>query len=139
MTDDLNLYNPYSKVACLMLYIYSMELGSPPLYSAVNKACREMDESVLSNLGPFIRALHLVCEYAESNKKQTEKITEGKTLNARVKFNLGGAFLLWRGAVMGEDQLQPFVANQGTWIHLKGHTSCSRSPKIALDFAISAR
>ena len=26
---DLNLIYPYSKVTCLILYLYSMELGSP--------------------------------------------------------------------------------------------------------------
>ena len=38
--SDLALYNPYGAVACWVLYLYSMELGSPPLYSELNRAAR---------------------------------------------------------------------------------------------------
>ena len=40
-TPDLNLCNPYSPVCCWVLYLYSMELGSPPLYMVLNRAFRE--------------------------------------------------------------------------------------------------
>lgn len=39
----LGLCNPYSKVTCLILYLYSMELYSPPLYSVANRVARDMD------------------------------------------------------------------------------------------------
>ena len=38
--SDLDLWNPYSPVACWVLYLYSMELGSPPLYMELNRASR---------------------------------------------------------------------------------------------------
>ena len=39
--SDLSLDNPYSPVSCWVLYLYSMELGSPPLYMELNRASRE--------------------------------------------------------------------------------------------------
>ena len=62
---DLKLINPYSAVACWVLYLYSMELGSPPLYMELNRATREMDKTKLPQLGPFAVALAWVCERAE--------------------------------------------------------------------------
>ena len=41
--SELSLSNPYSPVACWVLYLYSMELGSPPLYMELNRASRESD------------------------------------------------------------------------------------------------
>ena len=38
--DDLNLNDPYSKMSCLILYLYSMKLGNPPLYFEINRICR---------------------------------------------------------------------------------------------------
>lgn len=43
--NDLDLSNPYSKMSCLILYLYSMELGSPPLYYEINRVCRMKDMS----------------------------------------------------------------------------------------------
>ena len=34
----LGLVCPYSNVTCLILYLYSMEFGSPPLYAELNRA-----------------------------------------------------------------------------------------------------
>lgn len=42
---ELGLSNPYSKVTCLIMQLYSMEIGSPPLYSEINRMAREMDGS----------------------------------------------------------------------------------------------
>ena len=39
--SDLSLRNPYSAVSCWVLYLYSMELGSPPLYIELNRANRD--------------------------------------------------------------------------------------------------
>ena len=43
--NDLDLSNPYSKMTCLILYLYTMELGSPPLYYEINRVCRMKDMS----------------------------------------------------------------------------------------------
>ena len=43
MDNDLDLSNPYGKLSCLILYLYSMELGNPPLYYEINRICRAMD------------------------------------------------------------------------------------------------
>ena len=64
-SSDLSLRNPYSPVACWVLYLYSMELGSPPLYMELNRAAREMDKTKLNQLGPFALALAWVCFGAE--------------------------------------------------------------------------
>ena len=55
--NEMNLYNPYSKVSCLLLYIYTMELGSPPLYAELNKVRRTMDVDHLMKIGPYSYAL----------------------------------------------------------------------------------
>ena len=43
--DELGLSNPYSKATCLIMQLYSMEIGSPPLYAEINRMAREMDKS----------------------------------------------------------------------------------------------
>ena len=55
--DELDLSNPYSFVTCLILYLYSMELGCPPLYYEVNRVTRTKDRKYLETLGPYIKAL----------------------------------------------------------------------------------
>ena len=45
MDPEIGLNNPYSKVTCFILYLYSMEFGTPPLYSELNRVAREMDLS----------------------------------------------------------------------------------------------
>ena len=34
--SDLDIHNPYGKISCLVLYLYSMEIGTPPLYTEIN-------------------------------------------------------------------------------------------------------
>ena len=43
LKDDLDLGNPYSKITCLVLYLYSMELGQPPLYAELTRVSRDLD------------------------------------------------------------------------------------------------
>lgn len=43
--EDLCLRNPYSKITCFILYLYSMEFGQVPLYAELNRASQLMDES----------------------------------------------------------------------------------------------
>ena len=33
--------NPYSKASCLLMQLYSMEIGSPQLYADVNRVSRD--------------------------------------------------------------------------------------------------
>lgn len=58
--QDTNLHNPYSVASCVILYLYSMELGCPPLYKVLNLAMRMCDLSYLKTLGPFAMALFSV-------------------------------------------------------------------------------
>ena len=37
----LGLKNPYSKASCLLMQLYSMEIGSPQLYAEVNRVARD--------------------------------------------------------------------------------------------------
>ena len=37
----LGLWNPYSKACCLLMQLYSMEIGSPQLYAEVNRVARD--------------------------------------------------------------------------------------------------
>ena len=36
----LGLCNPYSKASCLLMQLYSMEIGSPQLYAEANRVAR---------------------------------------------------------------------------------------------------
>ena len=76
-----------------------MELGSPPLYMELNRACREEDHTLLPLLGPFAHALAVACDLAEMKKKKEDKILAGKDM-VGVNYNLAGCFLLWRGSAM---------------------------------------
>ena len=37
----LGLLNAYSKASCLLMQLYSMEIGSPQLYAEVNRVARD--------------------------------------------------------------------------------------------------
>ena len=106
--SDLDLHNPYGAAACWILSVYSMEFGTPPFYSALNKAAREMDTTQLDHLGPFANALYLVCRGAENYKEKEDKIPTGSSFSD-VDDNLSGSFLLWRGAQMQQQWLDPFL------------------------------
>lgn len=45
MDSELSLLNPYSKIVSFILYLCSMEFGSPPLFAEMNRVARTMDES----------------------------------------------------------------------------------------------
>ena len=114
-----------------------MEFGSPPLYSETNRVCREIDLTCLKELGPFVNAIGWICNDAEKNKEPCDKILEGSTLCTTIDNNLAGCFLLWRGAQMKKEQVDAFEFKKGDWIGLRGSTSCSRNPKVALNFAFN--
>ena len=44
------LRDPNSAEVCTLLYLYSSE---PPFYYELNKACRNLDHSLLTMLGPY--------------------------------------------------------------------------------------
>ena len=77
MDPELGLENPYSKVTCFILYLYSMELGSPPLYAELNRVAREMDFTQLDNLGPILKCLERICKWAEHERNEDDKIKTG--------------------------------------------------------------
>lgn len=66
--SEISLLNPYSKITCFILYLYSMEFGDPPLYAEANRVARDMDMAYLESLGPFLRALSACTNYAEINR-----------------------------------------------------------------------
>ena len=76
--SELGLWNPYSKVTCFILYLYSMEFGSPPLYAELNRVAREMDLTHLDHLGPILACLETICLWAEFNRKEGDKIKTGE-------------------------------------------------------------
>ena len=73
----LGLENPYSKATCLILYLYSMELGNPQLYADANRVSRDFDLDYLWEFGPFLKALGHITDGSEFYKKKNEKITTG--------------------------------------------------------------
>ena len=110
ITGENNLANPYSKASCLILYLYSMEFGEPPLYAEVNRCCRTMDESELDHLGPFICAFSEVVKTAEVQKEVTDRIPSGESKYKAMKnegqyLNLDGTFLLYIGAQIESSQI----------------------------------
>lgn len=147
--DELCLSNPYSRITCFILQLYSFEFGTPPFYAEVNRVARDRDMGQLVNLGPYRRALNFITYYAENNKRM-DKIRTGQQIQENrkqgVKNNFAGAFLLWRGAQMKEEWIRPyeecitFNMKPGRFgmpmgIFLPGGTSCSQCLRTALDFA----
>lgn len=66
--EELGLLNPYSKITCFVLMLYSMEFGSPPLYCEVNRVTRDMDLTYLPTLGAYARALQAITLSAEKRR-----------------------------------------------------------------------
>lgn len=94
-----------------------------------------MDLNYLKELRPFLKALSMITVYSEGFKKKGEKIDPGIELGT-VKLNLGGSFLLWRGAPMMNEWVKPYVDNVGQVVKLPGNNSCSLSPLVAFHFAL---
>lgn len=86
----------------LVLYLYTLEMGEPPLYATVNKVCRSMDRTCLRMLGPYIRALGEVVVSAE--KYKVTKIPSGSSIPNSLNGNLSGLFVLFKGAPRIEDK-----------------------------------
>lgn len=98
--DELDLTNPYSTITCFILYMYSLEFGSPPLYAELNRVVRTMDLTQIENLGPLARALNVITGCAENKKSVDDKILTGEQIFNKKKGvfkNMAGVFFLWRG------------------------------------------
>lgn len=136
---EIGMHNPYSKISCFVLYAYSMEFGEPPLYFVVNSAARDMQVQYIPTLGPYAKVLGEIAQRAEQGREDHDKIRTGKYVEQKeggVSNNISEIFLLWRGAQMKEDWLQPyFMALGKNRVNLPGNTSCSRSLKVALQYA----
>lgn len=65
---ELSIVNPYSKVSCLLVQMFSMELGSPPLYAEANRVSRDMDYTHFKELGPYLKVVSKITELAEGRK-----------------------------------------------------------------------
>ena len=95
--DDFDLLNPYGKMTCLILNLFSMEFGVPPLYAEVNRVCRVKDMKHIQTIGPFIQALKYTLIHAERNKEKKDIIRTGKVktsnLDDCVEYNISGAFI----------------------------------------------
>lgn len=57
------LSNPTHNVTKHLLYLYTMENF---LYTALNKACREKDKSLIQYFGPYAAALSYIIYHANS-------------------------------------------------------------------------
>ena len=98
----LGINNSRSLATCMILYLYSMELGGgAPLYAELNRVLREKQEKYLEQLGPMAQALKEICQWADENKRWEEKggLTTGEKFSEKWD-NLSGCFLIWKGARM---------------------------------------
>ena len=106
---ELGLRNPYSKATCMIIYMYSMELGgdkdtgTSPFYAEFNKAIRDNDFTNIKIFGPFARALSHITYSAERKRELEDKIESGKNIVKNSKtggalYNMAGSFLVWRGS-----------------------------------------
>lgn len=138
--SELSVFYPYSKIATISLYLYSMEFGSPPLYSVLNRACRDGDDSYLETLGPYAKVLSHITSESEMNRDSKDKIKTGVLYfleGTGVHRNTAGIFLLWRGANMLNYQINAYKDHvMKEYICLPGNASCSQDVKTALGFAL---
>ena len=138
-SSEHGVWNPYSKITCFCLYLYSLELGNPPLYAEANRVSRDMDLTYLRDLGPYLRTIGAITGGAERNREQVDKIKTGEMIMKEiggVMHNLAGAILLWRGVSLKEEYIKPYedrAVNADT-VFLPGSTSCSQELKVALGF-----
>ena len=107
---ELGYENPHSKIVFLVLFLYSIE---PPLYFALNDACRKKDKLLLPMLGPFAQALYWVLEGTERGRK--DRFTKGELLhNPRKDIHhplgyMSGCKLVFRGALLPPNILSQFA------------------------------
>ena len=86
-------------MTCLILYLYSMDLGVPPLYAEANRIAIDMNFDYLDSLGPFLQTLSFIPILSEKSRQPSEMIQMGSTLS-KTELNMYGSFILWKGAKM---------------------------------------
>ena len=97
------MINPESDIVCAMLYIYSMETF---IYSAVNSATRDHDESKIQSLGPLACALAIILSFGEKRRPiDSESLPRDKFTD------------LYRGLNLPADVIQQYK-------NLKGNSFC---------------
>ena len=96
-SDDpkLGLSNPYSIATMLILYMYSIEIGTPQLYAEANRVSRTLDYNLIKELGPFLKALSVITLRSEKFKNEGEFIKTGKMIDPFLRCNMLGSFLLF--------------------------------------------
>lgn len=77
---ELGVYNPYSKIVCFVLYLYSSEFGSPPLYKELNRIARDKDYDQLQDLGALMKVMNSINLFAEQNRMEHDKIETGEQI-----------------------------------------------------------
>ena len=77
---DLNCNNPYSRITCFLLMLYSMEFGTPALYADLNRAARELDMSKIDDLGGYAMVLYEITKLAESKRSKGDYIPTGEDI-----------------------------------------------------------
>lgn len=143
---------PYSPVVCVIVYIYTLEFGDPPLYAVLNRAIRNRDKSLIETLGPFAKALSVILDKSENHRETEDRIPNGENIlfkEGGKMYNVAGSHLLFRGVQMTMEQLEEFKRSQitnlqtegekagkPTSVNLPSYLSCSRSLKEALKFAL---
>ena len=82
--DELNVLNPYSRITSFSLYLYSLEFGSPALYSELNRVTRDMDKTYLKQLGAYAEVLGRITCYVEGRREYDDKIKTGKQIRDEI-------------------------------------------------------
>lgn len=136
---DHNLAFPLSKSTCLLLYLYSMELGHPPLYCELNRAAINMDLTLLAQLGPYIQALSAITTHAERNRDRDDIVQMSGHLFGKAPMNMAGSYMLWKGAMMSSDDIAQFSSKVGQRVRLPGYFECTRSLPVALGHVFKAQ
>jgi len=123
--SDDNLFNPYAKAVYVLLSLYSMEFGKPPLYQMLYLAAKTQDMFYLDSLGPFAYALALVTHAAEDYRLADDKILSGYELGYDKALGyFEGVFVAFRGAFMEPKLIEAYRerAQKGK-VGLPGYTS----------------
>lgn len=112
---ETGLTNPYSKITCFVLYLYSMESGTPPLYEDLNRVTRAKNSNkdepkpeepeYLMELGPFSQVLSKILSIAENNRDELDKVETGQMISSKSKYigHIAGIFFLFRGVKMPQN------------------------------------
>lgn len=74
----MGVLNPYSKISSFLLYLYTMELGDPPIYAELTRVSRDLDFEYRDVLGPLSKALFDITWQGESFKQPADTIKTGQ-------------------------------------------------------------